>query len=53
MPNPPRRPFFQIHLSTAIVLMFTAGARITPLLATTFRWWLATIKNTLSRLQPA
>ena len=28
MPNPPRRPFFQIHLSTAIMLMFTAGALI-------------------------
>ena len=28
MPNPPRRPFFQIHLSTAIVLMFSAGALI-------------------------
>jgi len=28
MPNPPHRPFFQIHLSTAVVLMFTAGALI-------------------------
>ena len=26
MSNPPRRSRFQIHLSTAIVLMFTAGA---------------------------
>ncbi|HLX61109.1 MAG TPA: hypothetical protein VKX17_07480 [Planctomycetota bacterium] len=25
MPNPPRRARFQIHLSTAIVLMFVAG----------------------------
>src|ERR1017187_4066860 len=25
MPNPPRRARFQVHLSTAIVLMFAAG----------------------------
>jgi len=25
MPEPPRRVRFQIHLSTAIVLMFTSG----------------------------
>ena len=28
MPNPPRRSRFQIHLSTAIVMMFAAGALI-------------------------
>ena len=28
MPEPPRRKRFQIHLSTAIVMMFVAGALI-------------------------
>ena len=42
MPNPPRRPFFQIHLSTAIVLMFTAGALVW---ANVTKQWVLVLSN--------